>query len=232
MCKAGEVVSAALESLKTIRKDEFQACDDLQHSKRRRTQNKQLDDSLVFTTVGHTDTDNCTITSSQSLKRSLLSVLDRVIVEMENRFPTKNIDLIKAVSCLVPTSSAFLDDKLLSPLHCLAGTADAVILANEIIVAKPMLAKKIPGEADLLTLCKHLQSFKEAFPELHKLYVTVLVIGVSSASCESSFSTLSRVLTPFRRCMLHQRKSQLVILAHEKSITNSIDMDESIYLHT
>lgn len=96
------------------------------------------------------------------------------------------------------------------------------------IVAKPMLLKKFPNEADLSSVCKNLQEYKEAFPQLHKLYVTALVIGVSSASCESSFSTLSRVLTPYRRTMLHQRKRNLVILAHEKSITNNLDMDEFV----
>lgn len=91
-----------------------------------------------------------------------------------------------AISSLEPKSSAFLEATLLRPLHVLAGTvADDVSLKNEILVAKPMLVKKCPNEADLSTLCKHLQEYKEAFPELHKLYVTALVVGVSSASCES-----------------------------------------------
>ena len=101
-------------------------------------------------------------------------------------------------------------------------------LRNEILVAKPMLVKKCSNETDLSTVCKHLQGYKEAFPVLHKLYITALVIGVSSASCESSFSTLSRVLTPYRHTMLPQRKRNLMILAQEKSITNTIDMDEFI----
>lgn len=91
-----------------------------------------------------------------------------------------------------------------------------------------MLLKKCPNETDLSTVCKHLQEYKEAIPELHKLYVTALVIGVPSALCESSFSTLSRVLTMYCRTMLHKRKLNLVILAHEKSITSNLDMDEFV----
>ncbi|KAI2659484.1 Alanine--tRNA ligase [Labeo rohita] len=221
VCKAGEVVSATLESLKAIRRDEYQTCGDVVHPSKRRTLNK-LDDSVVLSTVGHTDCENPTIPPRQSLKRSLLSILDRAIFEMENRFFTKNVDLMKAVSCLVPTSSGFLDATLLSPLHLLAGTADSVSLENEIFVPKPILAKEFPDETDLSTLCKHLQMYKEAFPELNKLYVTALVIGVSSASCESSFSTLSWVLTPFRCCMSCR------CMAHEKSITSSLNMDEFV----
>jgi len=53
----------------------------------RRTLNTQLDDSVVYSTVGHTDCDNSTIVPSLSLKRSMLSIL--VTVEMESRFSTK-----------------------------------------------------------------------------------------------------------------------------------------------
>lgn len=236
MCNASEVVGAALECLKSLREDEdwgesSQAApgDDSQPPKRRRTMSKRLGQSVVLSTVGHTDSDDPTIPPSQSLTRSLLNILDRAISEMENRFSQKNVELMKAISSLAPKSSTFLDPTLLNPLAVLAGTL-AGDLKNEILVAKMMLVKKCPNETDLSTVCKNLQEYQEAFPQLHKLYVTALVIGVSSASCESSFSTLSRVLTPYRRTMSHKRKSNLVILAHEKSITNNLDMDEFVRL--
>ncbi|KAL7378007.1 hypothetical protein ABVT39_007293 [Epinephelus coioides] len=219
MCSASEVVVAALESLKNMRDhgNEYwgelsQAApgDDLHPPKRRRTMSKHLDQSVVLSAVGHTDTDDPTISPHQSLKRSLLSILDRAISEMETRFSQKNADLMKALSSLAPKSAAFLDATLLHPLAVLAGTVvDDASLKNEILVAKPMLLKKCPNETDLSTVCKHLHKYKEAFPELQKLYVTALVIGVSSASCDNSFSTLSWVLTPYRRTMSHERKRNL-----------------------
>ena len=88
-----------------------------------------------------------------------------------------------------------------------------------------MLENRFPSVgADLSTICKYLQEFKAAFPELRRLYVTSLVI-ISSAACESSFSTLSLDLPPFRRTVRHDRKKNLVILAHEKAITAGLDMD-------
>ncbi len=236
MCSASEVVGAALESLKSLCEDEdwgessqAAAGDDSQPPKRRRTTSKHLGQSVVLSTVGHTDSDDPTIPPPQSLKRSLLNILDRDISEMENRFSQKNVELMKAISSLAPKSSTFLDPALLHPLAVLAGTVTDD-LKNEFLVAKMMLLKKCPNETDLSTVCKNLQEYQEAFPQLHKLYVTALVIGVSSASCESSFSTLSRVLTPYRRTMSHKRKISLVILAHEKSITNNLDVDEFVRL--
>ena len=190
---------------------------------------KRLGESVVLSTVGQTDSDNPTITPSQSLNRSLLNILDRAISELENRFSKKNLDLMTAISSLVPTSSEFLAPTLLQPLHALSGTGkDYETLKNELIVAKPMLVKECPNATDLSTMCKYMHVYKNAFPALHKLYVTALVIGVSSASCESSFSTLARVLTPYRRTMLHDRKKNVVILAHEKCITNNLHLDEFV----
>lgn len=64
---------------------------------------------------------------------------------MDIRFSKGNIDLMTAISSLMPRSNAFLDFTLMCPLHVLAGTAaDDVSLKNEILVAKPMLVKKCP----------------------------------------------------------------------------------------
>ncbi|KAG2466023.1 HNRPK protein, partial [Polypterus senegalus] len=137
---------------------------------------KRLGQSVVLSTLGHTDSGDPTISPHQSLKRSLLNILDRAISEMETRFSHKNIDLMRAISSLAPKSSAFLDPTLLHPLAVMAGTvADVVSLKNEVLVAKQMLLKKCSKETDLSTVCKLLQEYKEAFPELHKLYVTALI---------------------------------------------------------
>lgn len=139
------------------------------------------------------------------LKRSLLHILDRAISEMESRFSVKKLELIKAVNSLLPQSPSFLDSSILSPLQLLAGS-EKENLTNEMCVANPMLLKQFPTKSDLSSMCKHMHGYKKAFPELHRLYVTALVIGVSSASCERSFSALSRILTTFRHTMLHTRK--------------------------
>ena len=212
MYSAREVIDASIQALKGLRDyswlDDLDASVSSPPSKRKRIMSKQLAESIMLSTVGHKDFDNPNITPCKSLKRSLLNILDRAIAEMENRFSMKNLDIMKAVSCLLPKSSSFLDSCSLGPLQRLADNnkeSDYMSLRNEIQVAKPMLLKKFPSSrgASISVVCKYLQEYKEAFPKLHKVYVTALVIGVSSASCESSFSTLTRALTPFRRTMLH-----------------------------
>uniref|UniRef100_A0A1A8ETU5 HAT C-terminal dimerisation domain-containing protein n=1 Tax=Nothobranchius korthausae TaxID=1143690 RepID=A0A1A8ETU5_9TELE len=152
---------------------------------------------------------------------------------MKTRFSKSNLHLMKAVNCLQPRTPSLLDPDMLRPLQKLTGSDK---LSNDILVAKIMLEKEFKKTdddhseefVDLSTVCTYLHGYKNAFPQLHRMYVTSLVIGISAASCESSFSTLSRVLTPFRRTTLHERKRHLVILAHEKTITTGLDMDRFV----
>uniref|UniRef100_A0A3Q1GW72 HAT C-terminal dimerisation domain-containing protein n=1 Tax=Acanthochromis polyacanthus TaxID=80966 RepID=A0A3Q1GW72_9TELE len=235
LCCASELVSASLQTLKQIRHEQSEALTSTATpaaaAKRQRTMSSQLTGSVVMSTLGHEED---SVTPDQALKRALLNILDTAIVEMETRFTKSNLDLMKAVNCLQPQSISFLDPAMLGPLQKMAG-CDSGTLSNEILVGKIMLENKFKnteeGRAEfvnLSTICQFLQGHKEGFPQLHRMYVTSIVIGISSASCESSFSTLSRVLTPFRRTMLHKRKRDLVILAHEKAITKGLNMDEFV----
>lgn len=150
MCSASEVVGAALDSLKNMRdgdhSDEYwgvlshTAAGDDQPAKRRRTMSKHLSQSVVLSTVGHTDSDD-PIPPHQSLRRSLLTILDRAISEMETRFCEKSVDLMKGISCLAPKSQCFLDLTLLHPLAVLAGT-DCPSLKND--CGKTHVAEEIP----------------------------------------------------------------------------------------
>ncbi|KAK0140103.1 hypothetical protein N1851_022989 [Merluccius polli] len=99
------------------------------------------------------------MTPSKSLKRVLLNILDRAIVEMETRFSRGHLDLMKAVNCLLPHSPSFLDVGMLSPLQKLTGSTGSDRLCNEILVAKVMLEKRFPSAGtDLSTICKYLNT--------------------------------------------------------------------------
>ena len=112
LCCAGEVISASLQALRGMRDDESLTNFDIDDRapapavKRKRTMCSQLTGSVVLPTVGHTED---SMTPRKSLKRALLNILDRAIVEMEARFSRGNLDLMKAVNFLLPQSPSFLD---------------------------------------------------------------------------------------------------------------------------
>ena len=87
---------------------------------------------------------------------------------------------------------------------------------NSIRYANPTIVQEI---------CELLYLIRGAFPLVCKIYAAALTFGSSTAVCEASFSTLSRVLTPYRRSMTHTRKQNLVLLAFLNSYTKNADFD-------
>ena len=49
-----------------------------------------------------------------------------------------------------------------------------------------------------------------------------MTAGVSTDTCEASFWSVMRILTPYRKCMTHDRKCQLVLLGFEKNETAAV----------
>ena len=98
-------------------------------------------------------------------------------------------------------------------------------LEAEINVGAAFLQKKLSVDSSLESVTREMMQFKEAFPNLYALYAAALTFGISTASCENSFSALTRILQPRRRSMTHERKAQLVLLAFEKALTRQINMD-------
>ena len=190
--------------------------------------NVRFSDSIVLSTTGQRQNSDSEGPTQNNLKGKLIHILDTVVNELKRRFSEKNCDLMKAVDSLSPKSTSFLNFDTLKPLIDYLGVcADDV--HNEILTAKRLLLNKLPTANNEKTASRAstiLSEYKEAYPELHKVYAGGFTFGVSNASCENSFSALTRVYTPFRRSMTHTRKSNLIILAYEKDITGSITLDE------
>ena len=76
------------------------------------------------------------------------------------------------------------------------------------------------------TRCTPMQT---AFPSVYQFSAAAAAaatFGASSATCEASFSTLTRVLTAYRRSMTHERKKNLIILTFLRSYTKNVKMEE------
>ena len=73
------------------------------------------------------------------------------------------------------------------------------------------------------TRCTPMQT---AFPSVYQFFAAAATFGASSATCEASFSTLTRVLMAYRRSMTNERKRNLVILAFMRSYTKNVKMEE------
>jgi len=94
----------------------------------------------------------------------------------------------------------------------------------ELDVTKRYVASHLEGVSTLELLRSPIMA---AVPSVQNVLRVALTFGASSASCESSFSSLARVFTSYRRSMTQTRKSNLVILAFEKDLTAALSSDEN-----
>jgi len=165
------------------------------------------------------------------LKRVYFSLLDNVINELNSRFASSNASLSLAVSALLPDSDNFFKVDDLSPLTALMQhhrKFDEDSLEAELMLARNLLTKLDACKHDLQKTAMSILPYREAFPALYWHYAAALTIGVSTATCENTFSCLTRILKPSRVSMCHNRKCQLVLLAFEKKLTQTLDLDEFV----
>ena len=93
----------------------------------------------------------------------------------------------------------------MQPLSQLLGI-DQDTLAGELPIAAQLCRNKLQQDSTLdeeATLT--MRQYREAFLSVYQLYAGALTIGVSTATCENSFSALTRVLRPYRCSMGHER---------------------------
>lgn len=160
-------------------------------------------------------------------------ILNLLTSELDRLFSECNTKLAASVCALLPCSETFPDIDLLNPLCELVGKTGTAfsksLLVREVEVVRSMIAKKLTTTCHLnrSNLGKFLEWFREMefqvpFPNLHTLLCAALTIGVSSTTCEATFSTVTRLLTLYRRCMGHNRKCELAYLSFEKNRSNAL----------
>ena len=139
-----------------------------------------------------------------------------MITELQKRFDSKTLELMRAFQCCVPESPHFLEiDHLLPAVTFYKLNKDS--LSMECVIAKRTLKdKSITTINDVLLEIVPLQ---EAFPVLVKLLQIALTIVMSTAECEGSFSTLKRT---------KQRLVDLAVLSIEKELSLKLSLDEVV----
>ena len=89
----------------------------------------------------------------------------------------------------------------------------------ELQVAKRYVASNMIGASTAEVLKSPIMS---AVPSVNNILRLALTFGASSATCESTYSTLARILTPYSSSMLHQRKADLVLLAFGHALAEKL----------
>ena len=146
--------------------------------------------------------------------------IDTMLGEMNSRFSETNLSLLKSLQSLVPTSTSFLQVSSLLPfLRHYDIDVDSVTF--EIITAVNFLKEASPLSS-IHDVYSHLFEAKECFPQLLQTIQIAMIIGVTTASAERSFSSLRRIKSYLRSTMSQDRLNNLSLIHIERDLSNKL----------
>jgi len=201
---------------------------DNERPRRVQRRSRMLDDYLILSTTGSSECDTTEPSDKARLRAMLFALVDNVVQELKKRFGTGNVSLTAAVSALLPGDD-FMKEECLAQLTALLRqrqSVDSNALGAELQLAGPLLTNKLVDKRDLQEAAMCMFPYRDAFPIIYWHYAAALTVGVSTATCENSFSCVTRIMKPNRLSMHHERKSNLTVLAFEKALTKHVDMTE------
>lgn len=136
-----------------------------------------------------------------------------MLLELNDRFSSKTLSLMKSISTVYPESANFLNIDEINDFCCHIG-GDTSALKNEFLVIKPMLqSKKIDN---IVQLFNELISMSDAFPQTLKMITNAITMPISQVTCERSFSKMKIIKNYLRNSMTDKRLSDLTVLAIER----------------
>ncbi|XP_037531372.1 zinc finger MYM-type protein 1-like [Nematolebias whitei] len=217
----------------TLRKEAEELCSntgiatETVHRQKRQTQTaKHLEHFIVDASIERKGAD-----STDDLKtKSFYSVIDRMLMEMKQRFSSETNEVLKGLPALNPKHPSFLDKKWILPMACLHGVNEENLSAElhqvrRLLKRKEELGLIINNTQDFLSV---MRPYKDAFLDLYKLISISLTLPVTSVSCERSFSCLRRLKNYLRNSSGDSRTSDLALLAINPLRTRTLDSDRII----
>uniref|UniRef100_A0A3Q1CEI6 HAT C-terminal dimerisation domain-containing protein n=1 Tax=Amphiprion ocellaris TaxID=80972 RepID=A0A3Q1CEI6_AMPOC len=137
---------------------------------------------------------------------------------------------MQGVQALNPSSPSFLREEAVL-LFAEAYDSNIEDLKHELHQTRRILdRKKVEKESPttLMEFTQFLDPYQDVFYEMFRLCKIVVVLPVSSASCERSFSSLRLIKTYLRSTMTEKRLSSLAVLSIESKCTKALDLDKFV----
>jgi hypothetical protein len=192
--------------------------------KRKVMSSTRLTNFVVMSSSGSNDRTLGDSELNTNFKQMYFEIFDITIAEFENRFFQDN-PLIEAVEKVGKFDFDLHNNsrQVMKDLEIFTEYDIKLPTVEELTCVQNFFNNNNIQPKDYL---KELFQYKNAFKDTYEFYASVSVFACSSAVCESAFSTLNRILTPYRQSMTFIRESNLTILAHEKTFTDVIAENE------
>jgi hypothetical protein len=156
-----------------------------------------------------------------------IPVLDCIISELDRRFSDQSLTVMTGIQALTPKHCSFLDVvKIEEFAQLYKGNLED--LKHEIPQLARMLQRadlSITKMTTMMELICFLEPYKLAFDQLYRLLNIAIVLPVTSAACERSFSKLRYIKNYLRNSMADSRLSSIAVLSVESLRAESLNLD-------
>ncbi|KAK7913720.1 hypothetical protein WMY93_013931 [Mugilogobius chulae] len=191
---------------------------------RRKTHPRRLQDFVVN---AETTLREPMQTSEKYRIHCFFPVIDRLVSELTRRFSSESCHILKGVAAVNPKHQTFLNKTALLPMARHYGVLEDNLAAEVHQLRRLIERKKQNGDTvsttqDLLIL---LRPYKDAFTDFYKLVCISLILPVSTAACERSFSCLRRLKNYLRNKSGDARTSNLGLMAISAGRTKQLDVE-------
>ncbi|CAI6358341.1 unnamed protein product [Macrosiphum euphorbiae] len=223
--KCLNLIDATIKELQRLRSDEFFnnfykkaqiMVSDLNISmdnyEKRQKNINTLSDYVITSTIGL----KCNKTTTQKFRIMYFTVIDNMLSEMKKRF-NNNSEFSTAISVFNPISTNFLNDDFV--LKCINYYGDDNYFSDQVISQSKLAKNMYSSCKNIIDFYNEICIMGQSFGEIKKVIERVLVIPVSSASAERSFSTMKRIKTYLRTSMSTTRLHNLELISIERELS-------------
>lgn len=113
---------------------------------------------------------------------------------------------------------------------CYAPDLDFTVLRRQlpllVDVVKQGCVRKVTSIRTICEAMKANPTYKLIFSEVHKLLRLYLVVPITSATAERTFSVLKRLLTYLRSTMTEKRLSNCLLLHAHRDLTDKLNLED------
>ena len=148
--------------------------------------------------------------STDFMNRIYFPWIDCMLVELDDRFSSKTLSMMKSISTVYPESEHFLNIDYIDEfsLHIGADINALKNVSNLWFNQKQLLM--------LFNFSNELLPFPDAFPQTIRMIKNSMTMPISQVTCERSFSKMLIITNYLRNSMSDKRLSDLTVLAIER----------------
>ena len=181
--------------------------------------------------IDETPENAASIDFNEYYRKECILVLDMQISSLTENVKVPLGILTPAVRILQPPFEGKIEmedcQRLINMLPAALQPDDSALEA-EISIFRSHCAENKPEITSIKEAADYARRFKGLFPLTERCYQLLLTVPITSASSERSFSKLKLIKTLMRSSMKQERLYEMMILACEKDLTDTIDLENTV----